>query len=130
MDGVGGYLGERQQDELPQVHERVWYGERGGAQRDVVVEQDVDVDDAVVIRAVALRCAPHFSFDSLSCQQKLLGRKVGDELQSRVEEHILGVEAPWRALVEARKGENVSRPFSKQRRCRNQVLPFVADVRA
>lgn len=54
MEPVGPCLGEGEEDKLAEMHARVWNGEGGCVDNERIDGYDVDVDEAVGIRAVGV----------------------------------------------------------------------------
>ena len=78
-----------------------------------VVEQDVDVDDAVVILAVdRLLCASHLALYVLGCLQKLMWRQRGEHLHATVQKLVGRGKAPRLGLYERRLALYASHLFA------------------
>ena len=113
------------------MHERMRDGEVGLGDAEVVVEQDVDVDGAVVIDAVdRLSPAPQPALYLLGGLQELTRCERGLNTDAGVEETMRGLEAPWLGLKKGRLANNASDVFANQSYGTQQVLPAAPEVGA
>lgn len=83
------------------VHVGVWYVQLWEVDGEVVVQQNVDIDDAVVVLSVdGFLGAAHALFDVLCGLQQIGGGERGVEKGAGVDKSVGGVEAPRFCLVE------------------------------
>ena len=102
------YLLQRPHHELTFFHERMRQGETLGVHVDFIVEQYVDVDDAVVIDSVrGLLGASHLPLDVLGHVEKPQGGQRRADKTNRIEETILRRESPGLGFMKRRQGTNV-----------------------
>ena len=102
------HFAERNHDEVAEVHEGMGDFEEGIIDVEVVVEEDVDIDDAVVVDASFwLVGAPHGTLDALGgCQQGDWG-EGGVARHHGIEKEIVGLETPGLWRMKSRLAHNV-----------------------
>lgn len=94
-------LGQGNHHEVAFVHVGMRYVQLRQVDGDIVVQQDVDVNDAVVVLAVdGFFGAPHPFFYLLCGVQQVGGGEGGVEKDAGVDEPVGGVETPRFCLVE------------------------------
>ena len=106
---VEEYLLEGDADEVALLDEGMGQGELGSGEREVVVEQEVEVDGTVVVLTIgALAGAAEHALDVLSLAQALMGGEGGEHTRCPVEEGMRGLEAPRLGLDERGDGLDVA----------------------
>ncbi len=80
-------LEKREQDEGSFVHPGMGNGEGSVGDRQVVHEEDVDIDGAGT--PVDVAGAPELSFDTVACGEEIVGLQIGVDLEDDVQEVVL-----------------------------------------
>ena len=89
------YFPQRLHNKLPLVHQRMGYLEVGVVDVEVVVQQDVDVDDAVVIYAVGRLLRPaHGALDGLRGFKHLARRERSGTAYGGVDKTVARLKTP------------------------------------
>ena len=106
-------------------------GELRCGKPETVIDEQVDVDDAVVIVPVhALEGAPHLPLYLLGALEALLRSKGGVHHAGGIEEGIVAAEAPWLGAHEAADTANLPHAPAYEVQCTEQVRLLVSQIGA
>lgn len=92
-------------NEIALLYEGMGQGELGSAEREVVVEEEVEVDGTVVVlTSNGFVATTQHALDVLGLAQALLGGEGGDDPDGPIEEGMGGLEPPGLGLDERGNG--------------------------
>jgi hypothetical protein len=102
---IGINIEERDQDELPIIHSRVWNDGRRPGSHKVSVEQDVYVDGSRPLWNLPVPNPTEHVFDLVNAEKQLFRRQVCDATNNRIQETRLIDEIPRVGFVHLRLNE-------------------------